>query len=82
MVLKAQPVVDLLAGPGHNIDDQINGGLFLDGGHAEELGDVDDADAADFNVVADQLRGGAPQGVVGDLADLHRVVGDEPVAPL
>ncbi len=41
---------------------------------------IDDADAAQLDIVADHLRRGADQ-LVRDAADLHRVVRHQPVAP-
>ena len=84
MLLQAQPVhAGLLAGvPGGDVHHQVDGGGVLDGTGAEELGHVDDADAPQLDVIADQGRGTAHQGGGADPLDFHGIVGDEPVATL
>ncbi len=81
-VIRPQPVVDRAVLPGLQIDDEVDVGLPLDGGHAVQPAHVHHADAPQLDVVADQLWGGALQPVGRHPLDLHRVVGDEPVAPL
>ena len=63
------------------MDHDLNVGVKLHRAHTEQLLHVDDADTPDLNVVADDLRGRAVQGV-GNAANLHRVVGHQPVAAL
>ena len=63
------------------LDDQIDLRLKLDRTHAKQLLHVNETDAADFNIVLDNLRCGAHQGR-GHPADLHRVVCHQPVTTL
>ena len=79
---QAEAVVGLALLPALHLHDEVDLRLGLDGAHAVEVADVDDADAAHLHVIADHLRRGAHQGVAVDAPDLHGVVGDQPVAAL
>ena len=61
---QSQAVVDLAVLPGDNVDDEIDTGAVLDGAHAEELGHVDDANAAKLNIVPQHVRRAADELVV------------------
>src|SRR5262245_22866941 len=75
-----QPLVGVPFLPGVQTDDQLHELALAYGRDAEQLLDVDDPQPADLHVVARQIHPGADE-VVADLADLHQVVRDEPVAP-
>ena len=81
-VLQAQAVIDCGVIPGLQLDDHIDLLIHLDGPHAEQAAYIDDPDAPQLHVVADQLRGGSHQGAMVGLLDLHRVVRDDAVAAL
>ena len=82
LLLKAETVEDLLIADRNDVHDEVHGGFVLDGSHAEQLCHVDDADTADLDIVADQLRRRAAQRVPGDLANFHGVICDQAVAAL
>ena len=60
---------------------QIHLGLRLHGAHAQQLLHVDDANAPQLDVVADELGRLAVE-LIRHPADVHRVVRHQPVAPL
>ena len=82
LAAEAQPVIGLAFLPVLHLHHQVNVALRLHGAHAVNVAHVDHADAPQLHVVADQLRRGANQIIPVDALDVHRVVGDEPVAPL
>ena len=82
LILQAQPVIGGLGVPGDDVHHQVDLVFGTDGAHAEQLCHIHNADAPQLNVVADELRCGADEGGLGDLADLHGIVRDETVAPL
>ncbi len=63
-------------------DDEVDGRGFGEGGDAEDGGDVDDADAADFHVFAGEVGGAADEAAVGVAPEAGEVVGDQGVAAL
>jgi hypothetical protein len=78
-VVEPEPVVLLALGPLAQLDDELDLLGVAHGGDAEQVLDVDDAEATDLHVVADDA--GAPPDDVGALPpDLDHVVGDQPVA--
>ena len=80
-LLGADAVVHLVGVPFLEAADELDLLLVPDRADAEEVGDVDDAQAADLHVVADHLVGAlAHEDRAVDAADVHDVVGDEPVA--
>ena len=80
--LNAKAVIRLSIAPGNHVDDEVNVAAVLDRAHAEKLGDVDDADAAQLDIVLEYRRRGADQLMRRDLFDLNGVVGDQAVAAL
>ena len=66
--LQAGAVIVLGALPGFELDDHLDFDAVFDGARAEQAGHVDDADAAQFDEVADVGRGHAHDLVRGDLA--------------
>ena len=82
VVRKPQTVVFLVLVPFLQLDDHVDLLGVLDGLEAEEVLDVDDADAPKLDEVLGHLRSGADEGIVGHLADLHHVVRYQTVAPL
>ena len=77
--MEAQAVDLVLVGVGDEGDDEVEALLRADRGEAVEVGDVDDADAADFQVAAGQGGGGGDQFTAGKL-DADHVVGDQRAA--
>ena len=71
LVFQTQTVIGFAVPPGNDVDNQVNISAVLDGSHTEELGHVDDADTAQLDIVADQLRRGAETFLGGNLLDLH-----------
>jgi hypothetical protein len=51
----------------------------VDGSHTEEAADVDDTDAAQLDIVPDNLRRAAYEGFSRRFFYFDRIVGDEPV---
>ena len=73
--LDAEPVIRLAVAPRDHVDDEVDVGAFLDRAHAEQLRDVDDADAAQLDIMLEYRRRGADQLMRRDLFDLNGVVG-------
>ena len=63
------------------IHHQINLGFHLDRAHAEQTAHIHHANAAQFDIMADQLRRRTGQHI-GNTADFHRIVGNQPVTAL
>ena len=82
LLIQSQAVIDFVVAPGNDVDHQVDDVLPLDGTHAKELCHIDEADAPELNVVPDQVRRGAHETGGGDFFNLHRIVCNEPVAPL
>ena len=80
MVLNPQAVVELGVVPLLKVNHQVQLGLIFDRPEPKELPHVDDTDAPQFDVMPDDLRRGAHQ-PAGELAQLHRVVRHQAVAP-
>ena len=76
-VVEAEPVELPIALPGAELDDELDDLLLADGGGAEELAHVDDADAAELEVVAEQRRRAADDVAGGAPREDDLVVGDE-----
>jgi len=74
--LEAEAVNIVLVGVWGEIDDEIEAFFRSNGGEAEEVGDVDDADAADFDVATGKGGGAGGEFAVCP-ADAHHIVGDE-----
>ncbi len=82
LVCQAHAFICLGVVPGLEVDDEVDALGHFDGAHAEDSAGVDDADAPQFHEVADVLRCGADQGLLGHPADFHRVVSHETVSAL
>ena len=82
VALQTQTVVDHALFPQLQIDHQVDHLVVLDRRHAKQLAHVDDADAPQLHIIADQLRRRADQLARSDLMYFHSIVGNEPVAPL
>ena len=80
--LHAEAVIGFAVAPRDHVDDEVDVGAFLDRAHAEQLRDVDDADAAQLDIMLEYRRRGADQLMRRDLFDLNGVVGDQAVAAL
>jgi hypothetical protein len=68
--------------PCFQLDDEVEAFTHLDRAHTEHTGHIDDADTAQLNEVADVFRRSTHDLTVGDLAQLHGIVGNEAVAAL
>ena len=79
-LLEPQPVVRLSGLPGLELDHQVDRLALAHRGQAEQVLDVDDADAAQLHVMAQRLRAVADQLVVGIAPDADAVVADQAVA--
>ena len=53
--LDAKAVIRLAVAPGNHVDDEVNVAAVLDRAHAEKLGDVDNADTAQLDIVSQHL---------------------------
>ena len=80
MVLDTQAVIELGLVPLLEVHHQVKLGLHLDGPHTEKLPHVDDADAPQLDIVADDLRRRADE-LVGNASQLHGIVRHQTVAP-
>ena len=80
--LHAETVIRFAVAPRDHIDDKIDIGAFLDRAHAEQLRDVDDADAAKLDIMLQNRGRRADKLVRRDLFDLDCVVRDETVTAL
>ena len=58
VILQAQPIINFMGIPGNDLNNEIDLVILLDSTDAEKLGNIDDADAAEFDVIADQFRRG------------------------
>ena len=82
LVLQAQAVIDLMVVPGDDVHNQIDLVINLNCTHTEKLCHIDDADAAQFHVIPDQLGCGTDKGGAGNFTDFHSIVRDQTVAAL
>lgn len=74
--LESKAVDIILVGMWGEVDDQVEALFRSDRGEAEEVGDVDDADATDFDIATGKGGGAGSELAVGP-ADADHVVGDE-----
>ena len=74
--LETEAVVHFALDPRFEVDDVVYLFGVLDGAHTEDSSDVDDADAAELDVVPDNFRRAADEGLRGDALDFDGVVGD------
>ena len=79
-IVEAEAIVLAARLPALELHDQLDPLRRPGRRDAEEILDVDQAEAADLHVMAGQLGTGAEHERLGAAAQLHRVVGDEPVA--
>ena len=79
-VVDAEAIVLALRIPALELHDQLDALRRAGRGDAEQIAEVDQAEAADFHVMARQLRTAADDDRRGAPPDLDRVVGDEPMA--
>src|SRR5262249_57075877 len=68
--------------PALELDHELDRLGHPDGGHTEEVLDVDDSDSPQLHVVTDHLGGAADERAVGIFANLDDVVRDEAVPSL
>ena len=73
LTAQTETVIGLAVVPGLHHDHKVHIALRLDGAHAEQVLDVDDADAPQLHVISYELGGAADEGMTADTADLHRV---------
>src|SRR5882672_9735563 len=78
-LVDAEPFVITFGIPPLELYDQFDALRVANGGDAEEIPDVDEAEAANLHVMPRQLRARANQRRFTPAPDFHRVVGDEPV---
>ncbi|VBB38953.1 hypothetical protein TRIP_E160177 [uncultured Spirochaetota bacterium] len=82
-LVHADPVVDLVGVPVLQLANQLNLLFIPYRAHSVQMGDIDDAQTADFHVVTDNLIGAlAHQNRTIDAADLHHIVRHQAVTPL
>ena len=80
--LNAKAVIRLSIAPGNHVDDEVNVAAVLDCAHTEELGDVDNADAAQLDIVPQHLGCIADELPGRYLPDLDRIVRNQAVSAL
>ncbi len=72
----AESVDFVEVGGGFEFDDEVESFLWADRGESVEVGDVDDADAAHFEITAGEVFGGGGE-FTADLFEVYDVVRDE-----
>ena len=79
-IVEAEAVVLGVLRPLDQLHHDVDALALADGGHAEQVLDVEDAEAAHLDVVAEQLGRGAEHHARRAVVALDHVVGDEAVA--
>ena len=78
----ADTVVDFVGVPVFELDDELDLLFVANGADAEEVGYIDNAEAADFHVVADDfVRALSHEQRAIETADFDDIVSDKPVPP-
>ena len=82
LLINAHAVIDLGGIPRLQLNNHVDLLLELDGAHAEQSADIDDADTAQLKEVTDILRRCADEIRIGDFAQLNCVIRDQTVSAL